>query len=148
MAAERTKRPLWQCPKCGHRFVTANLWHSCGRYRLGDHFQGKPKELREVFDRFVQLARACGPVTVYAQKTRIVFQTRVRFAGAVVRRSYLDASLWLKRRADHRALSRIESFGRLGYGHHFHLRQPSDIDEPLGDLMREAYSIGQQSSIR
>jgi len=77
-----------------------------------------------------------------------VFQTRVRFAGAAVRRSYLDASLWLKRRADHRTLGRIESLGRLGYGHHFHLRRPSDIDEPLGDLMREAYSMGQQSSIR
>jgi hypothetical protein len=23
------KPPLWKCPKCGHRFVTKNLWHSC-----------------------------------------------------------------------------------------------------------------------
>jgi hypothetical protein len=122
LAAERTKRPLWQCRSAATDSSPRTPRHSCGRYRLGDHFQGKPKEL--------------------------LFQTRVRFAGAVVRRSHLDASLWLKKRVDHRALSRIESFGRPGYGHHFRLRQPSDIDEPLGDLMREAYSMGRQSSIR
>ncbi len=122
MAADRAKRRLWRCPKCGHRSVTRNLWHSCGRYRLADHFRGKPKALRDASDRFVALARACGPVTVYAQKTRIVIQGRVRFAGAVVHRSYLDAGLWLKRRVEHPALRRVESFGRLGYGYQFRLQ--------------------------
>ena len=86
MPGEAPKKPLWRCPKGGHRFVTQNLWHSCGRYRLADHFQGTPKVLRRTFDRFASLAKACGPVTVYAQKTRIVIQARVRFAVVVVRR--------------------------------------------------------------
>jgi hypothetical protein len=59
-------KPLWRCPKCGHRFVTKNLWHSCARYRLSDHFRGKPPAIRQTFDRYVELAKACGPVTVYA----------------------------------------------------------------------------------
>ncbi len=53
-------------------------------------------------------------MTVYAQKTRIVIQARVRFAGAVVRQDWVDASLWLKRRITHPRLHRIEDFGRLG----------------------------------
>ena len=141
------KKTLWRCPKCGHRFVTKNLWHSCGRYRLSDHFKGKPPAIRQTFDRYVELARACGPVIVYAQKTRIVIQARVRFAGAVVRRDYLDATMWLKRRIKHRRLSRVESFGNLGYGHHFRLTNPCDIDTSLGNLMKEAYRIGQQTII-
>jgi hypothetical protein len=136
------QRPLWTCPKCGHRFVTENLWHSCGRYPLASHFAGKPRELRRAFDRYVALARACGPVTVYAQKTRIVFQRRVRFAGAVVRGEYVDASMWLRRRVKHPLLVRVESFGRLGYGHHFKLTSPRDVDAALGTLMREAYQVG------
>ena len=40
MVAKEPMRPLWRCGKCGHRFVTKNLWHSCGRYRLADHFKG------------------------------------------------------------------------------------------------------------
>jgi hypothetical protein len=34
---------------------------------------------------------------------------------------------------------RIENFGRLGYGIHFRLTRPSDIDRDLVALVREAY---------
>jgi hypothetical protein len=141
------KRPLWQCPKCGHKFVTRNLWHSCGRYKLEDHFRGKQPEVRATFNAFVALARRCGPATVYAQKTRIVIQARVRFAGAVVRKKWLDASMWLKRRVEHPGLMRVEDFGRLGFGHHFRLANRADIDPALGRLMREAYRVGQQKHL-
>jgi hypothetical protein len=144
---KKPQKPLWRCPKCGHEFVTRNLWHSCGRYEVVHHFIGKPAELREVFVEFVELAQRCGPVTVYAQKTRIVIQARVRFAGAVVRKSWLDASMWLKRRAKHPRLIRIEAFGSLGFGHHFRLASRGDIDPALGQLMREAYRIGKQEHI-
>jgi hypothetical protein len=87
-------------------------------------------------------------VTVYAQKTRIVLQARVRFAGAVVRSEWLDAGLWLKRRVDHPLISRVESFGRLGFGIHFRLRHPDDIDAVMAGLMREAYEIGGQNGGR
>ncbi|HUL70271.1 MAG TPA: DUF5655 domain-containing protein [Gemmatimonadales bacterium] len=138
-AAGDRRRALWRCPRCGHRFVTRNLWHSCGRYRLADHFKGKPPSLRATFRRWVAAARRCGPVTVYAQKSRIVIQSRVRFAGAVVQSRWLDATLWLKRRASHRRVHRIEDFGRLGYGVHFRLTEPKQIDRKIVALMREAY---------
>jgi hypothetical protein len=121
------------------------LWHSCGRFRLADHFVGKPPSLRATFQRWTAIARACGPVTVYAQKTRIVIQARVRFAGAVVRQRWLDASLWLKRRVTHPRLHRTEDFGRLGYGAHFRLTTPADIDAGLVILMREAYAAARGS---
>jgi hypothetical protein len=139
-----TKKPLWTCPKCGHSFVTANIWHSCTNIELSSHFEGKSPLLYETFDRYAALARACGPVTVYAQKTRIVIQARVRFAGAVVRKNWLDAGLWLKRRAEHPRLVRIEDFGAAGFGHHFRLSKPADIDAALAALVREAYQIGIQ----
>jgi hypothetical protein len=115
------------------------MWHSCGKYRLADHFTGKPPTLRRTFDRFVAVARSCGPVTVYAQKTRIVVQARVRFAGAVVRSSWLDAGLWLRRPASHPRLHRTESFGAAGFGLHFKLTAPTEIDADLANLIQEAY---------
>ena len=144
MKEAKSKRPLWRCPKCGHRFVTANIWHSCGRYRLADHFAGKPVVLRETFDRYVAVARTHGALTVYAQKTRIVMQGRVRFAGAVVRKDWLEANMWLRRQVDHPRLVRVESYGNLGFGHHFRLEDPKDIDEAMIKLLGEAYVVGQQ----
>lgn len=140
----RGKRPLWICPKCGHRFVTKNLWHSCVRVPLAAHFRGKPIERKQTYARWLAAARACGKVTAYAQKSRIIIMARVRFAGAVVYSEYVDARLWLRRRVEHPRLRRTEDYGRLGFGLHFRLERPDDVDAALRDLMREAYRIGTQ----
>jgi hypothetical protein len=134
-------RPLWTCPRCRHRFVTRNLWHSCVRVPLRNHFRGAAAALYPTYRAWAALARSCGPVTIYAEKTRIVFQARVRFAGAVVRAGYIDAGLWLRRKAAHPRLRKVESFGSLGYGLHFRLATPTDIDNALAELMREAYEM-------
>jgi hypothetical protein len=126
MASKRSKKPLWTCPKCGHTFVTANIWHSCTTVDLESHFHGKSPLLLETFERFVQLAR-------------------VRFAGAVARKDWLDAGVSLKRRAEHPRLHRIELFGSAGFGHHFRLSRPEDVDDGLASLVREAYQIGIQA---
>lgn len=126
--------------------MTANIWHSCGRYRLADHFKGKPQTVRETFDRLVEVARSYGPTTMHAQKTRIVLQGRVRFAGVVVKKNWLDAGVWLKKEVSHPRLVRTESYGKLGYGHHFLLFTPADIDDALVKLIGQAYVIGQQES--
>jgi hypothetical protein len=140
--------PLWQCPQCGHRFVTANLWHSCVRIAVAHHFRGKPPERKRTWDAWVAAARACGPITAYAQKSRLVIQARVRFAGAMVRVEYLDAGLWLRRRAAHPRLRRVEDLGVHGFVHRFRLEHPRDIDARLQALVREAYRVGIQDPPR
>jgi hypothetical protein len=144
MSATQAKPPLWKCPKCGHRFVTKNLWHSCVRVPLSAHFVGRPRERRKTFDRWLAAARACGKVTAYAQKSRITIMARVRFAGAVVHDSYVDAGLWMRGKVEHPRLRRTEDFGRLGQVHHFRLEKPEDVDDALEALMREAYRVGTQ----
>jgi len=141
-------RPLWRCPRCGHRFVTKNLWHSCVRVSVAAHFRGKPPDRKRTWDRLLATARKCGPVTAYAQKTRLVIMARVRLAGVVVRTGHLDAGLWLRRRVEHPRLQRVEDYGRLGYGHHFRLERPADIDAELQKLVGEAYRVGTQELTR
>jgi hypothetical protein len=83
-APDGVETSLWTCPKCGHRFVTANIWHSCSRHTLDELFGRALPSVREAFDRWVELAGHCGPIVVIPQKTRIVFMGQVRFAGAQV----------------------------------------------------------------
>ena len=136
--------PLWECPRCGHHFVTRNLWHSCVNVDVDAHFAGRPPERRATWERWVDAARACGPVTAYAQKTRLVIMARMRFAGAVVRVSSLDAHLVLHRRAEHPRLRRVEDYGSLGQVHRFRLDRPDDVDDALRALVAEAYRVGTQ----
>jgi hypothetical protein len=140
--------PLWVCPRCGHPFVTRNLWHSCGQYALADHFTGKDPALLETFHRLVEVTQGCGPVTVYAQKTRIVMMVRVRFASLVVRKGSLDLGLWLTRKVAHPLLVRTEVFGPRSIYPHFRLTKPEEIDSILMDLICEAYQTGRQAHLR
>lgn len=138
----RTLKPLWRCPKCGHRFVTANLSHSCGRYDLAHHFAGKDPIVRKLFDRFLRVVRAQGRVTMYPQKTRIICMVRVRFAGATTRKGGLDVHLWLKRRARHAVLRKVEFYPPREYVHYFRFERLHSFDAAFAALVGEAYQVG------
>jgi hypothetical protein len=139
--------PLWTCPRCGHQFVTRNLWHACVTYTLDHHFGDKDPHIRRLYDRFLRLIRANGPVTVIPQKTRIALMTRVRFAAAMPKRRWLDAHLWLTRRAAHPCLRRIDAVGPRALIHHFRFTSLDEFDAPLADLVREAYAVGGQEHL-
>ncbi|MFO0982873.1 MAG: DUF5655 domain-containing protein [Planctomycetota bacterium] len=141
---EMRSRPLWTCPQCRHRFVSRNLSHSCVRVPLAAHFQGKDPALWQLFKQYRAFVRRCGPIKVYAQKTRIVFQVRARFTGAVVRSRWLESALWLKRFADDPHFTRIEQYTPRDYVHFFRLTSSEQLDAGLAALVREAYDVGAQ----
>jgi len=118
--------------------------HSCGSHSIDEHFADKPPEVRRLFDMLLREARRSGPVHVYAQKTRIVFQTRGRFVAITPRRQYLGGHLWLKRRRGHPIIHRIESLADRDFIHNFRLQRAEEIDDEFRDLLREAYLVGQQ----
>lgn len=142
-------RPLWTCPRCGHRFVTANMWHSCTRVSLDDAFARSTPDVRACFDRYVELIERCGPVVVIAQRSRIVIMDRVRFAGAVALRDRLRVNFALTRRLD-RPPFRLTVYSRRWIAHTFEVRAPDELDDPeLPALLCESYhDIGRQLSLR
>jgi RNase P subunit RPR2 len=142
---QQHKRPLWTCPQCGHKFVTANIWHSCSRYPLSYHFKDKDPIVRELFDEYLALVESFGPVTVIPQKTRISFQVRVRFAAVMTRKHCLNCTIWLKRRADHPLIYKVEKLQERDHVHSLRLSSPAQLkDKALQTLLREAYDVGCQ----
>jgi hypothetical protein len=121
--------------------------HSCGNFRLADHFRRCDPAVRRTFDAVRAEIRRCGPVTVYAQKTRIVFQGEMRFGGCVVRRDALDLGLVLVRRAEHPLLRRVETIPPRYHVHSFRLTAAGQIDRALRALLREAYRIGRRAHV-
>jgi hypothetical protein len=86
------------------------MWHSCGKFSLRAHFARSVPHVYHLYRRVVQLVRACEPVTIIPQKTRIAFQVRVRFAGITPRKSYLRVGFWFAERRDHPRFFRIEKY--------------------------------------
>ena len=142
------KKPLWICPDCGHQFVTRNIWHSCVNYPLEKQFEGKSSEVLALYHHYLDLVEQFGPVIIEPKKTGIAFLVRVRFAGAVLRRKWLEARLWLKHPIQHPCLRRIEKVGPRDFIHYFRIQSMDDMDESFVGFLREAYGIGIQEHLQ
>jgi len=147
-AKERRHLPLWKCPDCSRKFANRNQSHSCGRYTLASHFEGKSATIREIFDRFRAALQEIGPVKVLPEKTRIAFQVRMSFAQLTPRRAWVDGHLVLDRRVSSPVFTRIESFSPRNHLHAFRLTTADDVDEELRRWMRDAYKVGEQKHLQ
>jgi len=145
--ARDKKAPLWRCPLCGHRFVTRNMWHSCSNYRLSDHFARCQPGVRRLFRELTKVVRSFGRVEIYAQKSRIVFQVRVRFVSVMIRRSYLLVNFWLTRKIADPQVLRVESLYPAVHIHQVRIGSSKDMTVALRDWLREAYAVGRREHL-
>jgi hypothetical protein len=149
MRAPARKKPLWTCRKCGKRFVTPKMWHSCGRFTVAQFFEGRSPHLKSLYRAYVKFARRCGPFTVDPAKTRISFQGRVRFAGvAGATKDALLIGFWLKRRIASPRFLRVEFYPKSDYVYRLRLTDAKQLDDELLGWLREAYDVGQQKDPR
>jgi hypothetical protein len=140
-------RALWPCPLCGRQFANRRQAHSCGRYTLRSHFEGKERRIRELFDAVLATLRQFGPVRVQPEKTRIAFQVRMSFAQVTPRRQWLDGHVVLARRLEHPRFRRIETISPRNHVHTFRIRELSDIDTDFRAWLAEAYLVGEQKHL-
>jgi hypothetical protein len=121
------------------------MWHSCVRFTAAHFFRDADPRLARLYRDFLKFVRQIGPVTVNVTKTRISFQSRVRFAGvAAVRKDALIAGFWLKRRIHSPRFVRVEFIPPDNYVYQFRLLTASDLDSEVQGWLREAYEVGAQ----
>jgi hypothetical protein len=142
----KKKRPLWRCPKCGARFITRNIWHSCGKYTLEGLFSRSEPHVLPLFRKFARLVRECGTVHMIPQKSRVVFMVRVRFAGAYPRKTYFIAGFALARRLKSPRIRKIEAYAPHFIGHMMDIRSEADLDGELRGWIRESFAVGRQQT--
>ncbi len=143
-----TAKPLWTCPACGERFVSPRLWHSCGRGSYDALFRRSEPHVRRTFERLARLARACGPVRIYPQKTRVVFQARIRFGGGHPQKSrFVAAFLLPPGTASPRFSSVLANVSPHYMACYVPLSRESDVDAEIRRWMRRAYRFGCQEHL-
>ncbi len=100
-----------------------------------------------MFKKYAAMVRRCGPARIIPQKTRIVFQARVQFAGCVVRKSYLLVAFASTRRLEDPRFVRMERYMPRWYGHFVRIASERDLDADLQRWLRAAYAIGKQKHL-
>ena len=147
MKTARQLAPLWRCSRCRRFFANRNQSHACGRHTLASHFAGKPKNVRVIFDKLLEVATTNGPVTVLFEKTRIAFQVRMSFAAFVIRQNWVDGHVVLARRLENPRFRRIETFSPQNHLHAFRFESVNEIDDEVASWFAEAYRVGEQQHL-
>ena len=142
-------QPLWTCTGCGRTFANNNQTHTCAPLGSVDaHFAGCAPAVRETFDAVLAAVRACGPVDVLPERTRIALHVRMSFAALVPRRRWLDGHLVLARRIDTPRFRRVEVYSPRNVLHTFRLTAPAEVDAEFTAYLAEAYRVGAQEHLR
>jgi hypothetical protein len=110
---------------------------------VADHLRDRPRQVQDLYRRFVELIAACGPYEISVAKTAITFKgSRRGFAGAKPRAASLDGYFDLQRQVeDPRILSSSPYTKRL-FVHQFRVAEPSQLDAQFAGWIREAYDVG------
>ncbi len=120
------------------------MWHSCGAFTLEALFERSEPRVLETFRCFERMARELAEIRVIPQKTRIVFQTRTRFAGGSPRKDHFEATFIFFRRHPSTRFSKVMDYGKW-FGHHARLMRPEDVDEEVREWLIEALEYGNQA---
>ena len=139
--------PLWRCESCGETFTNKNAMHSCGRFSLDALFAKSAPHVRTMFERLQTMAAACGPIHTIPQKTRVVFQVRMRFLALYPRKSALLCGFVFARRVEHPRFEKILSVGPRSHVHDLRLTSVDGIDADVRRWIREAYASGEQQHL-
>jgi hypothetical protein len=135
---------LWTCPKCKRRFANRNQTHFCGHQTVEQHLRGRAPLVISLYQRFVELVKECGPVTVVATKTRIGFQVRMTFAAVSLRKHHLACHVVLSRRLENQRFKLIQSLSPRNHVHHFRIGSVEELDDEVAAWLKEAYKVGEQ----
>lgn len=144
------KRPLWTCPKCGAKFITKNMWHSCGRATLRDWKDRMGPRALEFYRRFEQMIARCGEYHVGPAKTRIAFLARVRFAGiSKLTEDVMRCNFSLPYPVNSTRLVKVEEVVPGWWAHHLHITEIGQLDAELQAWLRESYRLmGMQERLK
>jgi hypothetical protein len=149
MPKPATNRRLWRCPKCDRAFANRNQTHTCATlHSLEHHFEGKPPQIRELFDRVRAMVESIGPVRVLPEKTRIAFQVRMSFAQVTPRIRWLDGHVVLARRLKSPRFRKVETFSPRNHLHAFRISSIEEIDDEVRAWLTEAYAVGNQDHLK
>lgn len=98
----------------------------------------------ELYDRFVNMLEALGPVTILPTQTRVDFQRRVIFASVPFSAEDMRVQLLLPHRVDDPRMVRIEIFTENKISHTLIIRSLDEFNVQFSSWLQEAYELGGQ----
>ena len=108
---------------------------------VSDHFDGKPDEVRELYQGLIDLVEKFGPVEQDPKKTSIHLNRKTAFAGITVRREYLLLTIKSDRTIKSSRIFKSEKTASNRYHHEVKIGNAADLNPELQGWLRAAYNL-------
>ncbi|MFC2043229.1 DUF5655 domain-containing protein [Chloroflexota bacterium] len=99
-------------------------------------------EVTNLYNRFVDLVKAIGPVSILPTQTRIDFQARTIFASVYFKLESLEIQLVLPTIVQEARIIRVDTIGTDKYAHNIMIDSLDDYDARFNTWLQEAYELG------
>ncbi|MGB6422971.1 MAG: DUF5655 domain-containing protein [Anaerolineales bacterium] len=102
-------------------------------------------EVTNMYNRFVDLVKAIGPVSILPTQTRIDFQARTIFASVYFKLESLEIQLVLPTIVQDARIIRVDTIGNDKYAHNIMINSLDDYDARFNIWLQEAYDLGSRT---
>ena len=102
-------------------------------------------EVTNMYNRFVDLVKAIGPVSILPTQSRIDFQARTIFASVYFKLESLEIQLVLPTIVQDARIIRVDTIGTDKYAHNIMIDSLDDYDARFNIWLQEAYDLGSRT---
>jgi len=133
---------MWTCPKCKREFLKNNQSHSCVVYPLENHFKGKEKIAKPLFDALVKaIEQNIGPVKIESLPCCIHIVSDYTFAAAWALKDKIRIDFRVDHKIDDPRVFKEVQMSPNRYLYYLNIENKKDIDKQLIEWLREGYSL-------
>lgn len=132
----------WTCPDCGRTFGRTRQSHDCAPgLTLEEYFETGPAHERPVYDAVMAHLATVGPVHADIVSVGIFLKNPRKFAELRPKDRWVALAFTLGRRAHHPTITRNVVEYNAKFWHVANVARPEEVDEPLRELLTEAYDL-------
>jgi hypothetical protein len=113
------------------------------KWTVERHLAGRPKEIVELYRKFIAMVERSGSFTYSVSKTAITLKgSRRGFAGAKPKDRWLDGYLDLQRRVNDPRIRNSSPYTKRLFVHQFRVTRADELDDEFATWIQEAYRVG------
>jgi len=133
---------LWTCPKCKRKFMKKNQVHSCKEYPLDNHFKGREKIARPLFNYLKgKIKEDIGHFKIVSLPCCIHLATSFSFAGVYALRDRIRIFFTFDYELKNPRIDKFTKMSKNRYLYSIDIKRTDEIDRELLSWLSLAYNM-------
>ncbi|MBN2015340.1 hypothetical protein JW766_00725 [Candidatus Dojkabacteria bacterium] len=132
----------WTCPKCGRIFAKKNQMHSCKKFPIEKHFEGKEEIAKPLFEYLkTKITTEIGPVKVISLPCCIHLFGCYDFIAILPKKDRIEVRFAWNEKIKNKRIDNCVPMSKSTYKICLDVRSGKEIDKELMGWLKESYNL-------